>query len=670
MNMSQEIINQGLGIIATTGLKKFTNEIIEIYLKPKLLEMKDKKETEEIEFFVQDFTEYIERSYNKNLHMSTIVFRNQRKTVDDLYIPLTVKKCKSIGEDDSIEFYIDKYDDEFVPKYKKILLVDSAGMGKSTLMKFLYLKSISQNKGIPILIELRKLNKETSIIDFIKNEIDGISVHFKREEIIELIERGDFIFFFDGYDEINQDSKNVITDNIQDFISKSGNNCFIISSRDENELSSFGDFQRFDIKRLKKEEVYNLIYKYDKNGELSEELVQKLETENNLKLINEFLDNPLMVSLLYKAFDHKKTIPYKKHVFYRQVYDALFEEHDLTKGGAYVHGKKSQLDVEDFHKVLRKIGFLTLPKGIEYQKEELIKIIEDVKKQIIEVDFKTADLMYDLTCSVPLFIKEGNQYRWIHKSFQDYFAACYICYDEKKDFEKILKRISQPDKIRKYYNILDFCYDIDYIEFAKSVIYPILQDLESFTKNSYTDNKYSGYDQDELMRRKIILFRNNKIRFKKLNKEEVAAISKRSEKENIPDFDIFFNKENSTYMVTSIAIGYNKGVEFSEKRDIAILIKLLYDKKSDIVFKQPNYSSKYTLINKKLTAGTYVLDDNINNELNKKEFFKEINDYLEEMGSNVSNNGEILNLDFSKCMDLKNEIDKKINTEPCDFNFL
>lgn len=56
-------------------------------------------------------------------------------------------------------------------------------------------------------------------------------------------------------------------------------------------------------------------------------------------MINEFLKNPLLVSLLFAAFDFKQTIPLKKHIFYRQVFDAYFDSHDLSKGDSYVHEK-------------------------------------------------------------------------------------------------------------------------------------------------------------------------------------------------------------------------------------------------------------------------------------------------------------------------------------------
>ena len=70
-------------------------------------------------------------------------------------------------------------------------------------------------------------------------------------------------------------------------------------------------------------------------------------------MVGEFLANPLLVSLLFKAFEYKQQVPFKKHVFYRQVYDALYHHHDLTKEPGFERKKHSGLDLEDFHRVLR-----------------------------------------------------------------------------------------------------------------------------------------------------------------------------------------------------------------------------------------------------------------------------------------------------------------------------
>lgn len=245
----EALINAGVALVATETVKELIKNSISTYIKPKLEKSYRNMELErdliKVEEYIKD---YLERSYKNAEIMNTIVFKNQQKKVDDLYIPLTLVKSDSMYKNKNEEIYIDKYKENLINNYKKVLLVDSAGMGKSTIIKYLYLCAIRENKGIPVLIELRKLEKNVSIIEFIIKEINGVRQYLKEEHILSLIEEGDFIFFFDGYDEITQESKRDVTKNLQEFISKNSNNLFVISSRDENELNCFGDFQRFDIK--------------------------------------------------------------------------------------------------------------------------------------------------------------------------------------------------------------------------------------------------------------------------------------------------------------------------------------------------------------------------------------------------------------------------------------
>jgi len=163
-------------------------------------------------------------------------------------------------------------------------------MGKSTLMKVFFMDIINKKAGIPILIELRRISKEKKILNEIHNQINSIAKEFNYDLLLELISEGGFIFILDGYDEISlidkeavsEDYKEAVSEDLQDFISKSSNNKFILTSRPESSLSSFGDFQQFTIEPLKKKEAFELLRKYDKQGNISSLLIKKLsEKEMN-----------------------------------------------------------------------------------------------------------------------------------------------------------------------------------------------------------------------------------------------------------------------------------------------------------------------------------------------------------------------------------------------------
>ena len=391
--------------------KPFIDTLLENIVKPKVKEFSDKCKLEYEKNFVskwEHFGEYLYRTYKKYSIVNTLALKNQQKFLKNIYVPLTLETYISDNTTHK-KYKIEQFPSEMLQEYSgRLLITDTAGMGKSTLMKRMFIDVIENGYGIPIYIELRRLSKERTILKEIHEQINSISKEFDEDLLLEFIQTGNFIFFLDGYDEISSDNRVSVTSDIQTFVSKAFDNSFILTSRPESALASFGDFQKATIAALTKKEAYELLRKYDNGGEVSRLLIEKLRS-GEYSMIDEFLRNPLLVSLLYTAFDHKQTIPLKKHIFYRQVYDAYFDAHDLSKGDSYIHDKKSKLDIDDFDRVLRYIGFLCITKQkIEFEKDEILSIIDKAKNYCQDLNFTSSDFLEDILCRVPLFCVDGN----------------------------------------------------------------------------------------------------------------------------------------------------------------------------------------------------------------------------------------------------------------------
>jgi hypothetical protein len=639
-------------------ISALTKSIVDTWLTPKLKEMLEKREIDK-NFYneVSDkFAAYLKEIYSSQHIMNTIVFKNQQKTIDELYIPLHLNKVMNNGEDFEC-IKVDSYKKEFIERYKKIIITDTAGMGKSTVMKWLFINAIRQHEGIPIFIELRKLSRENTIINEIFKNINSIDNQFNEKYILSLLKRGDFIFFFDGYDEIATNDKAKVTEDLQWFISKASENVFIMSSREERALVSFGDFQRFNIKPLDKNEAYDLISKYDNGGELSAELNKKIESDKNLSLLSEFLINPLMTSLLYKAYEYKKVIPYKKSLFYRQVYDALFEVHDFSKGGVFVHDKESKLDMDDFEEVIKYISYKSFVRGKTiYQREELIGLIKEAKEKNTRIQFKETAYLEDLIKNVPLFIKDGVEYRWTHKSFQEYFAAKYICHNIKDKQKDVLLSMAKSSKNDIYYNVLDFCYDIDYTTFRRTIILNLISSFMDHYNNRqlFIDMKIDNADISE---RKMLTFSKRLFFYRyKTNDIEINR--------NITHEVLNRIKKDIGHFVTILTakeylIGYSNLPNYN-------IIKLLRNKGESFIIKS---NSKHNYIQIEYFTGIVkdkliLIDESEENVFNYKENFtignSIIYDFLIYEGDPHEN---LYTLDLKECMKLKTLIEKELESE-------
>lgn len=479
--------------LAKTGVIALTEEAVKTFVETKIKPIftnwgKDESRSIELE---NCLSEYLLRCYAKNNIMTTIVFGKLQKTLEDLYIPLILQEYRNEEE----KWIIDDNCYDILEKYNRILIVDMAGMGKSTIVKYFACQGMNLDKSIPIVIELRKLKKEQTILEFIQKQINSFDNNIEINEIVDMLKKGDFVIFFDGYDEIANENKSEILDAIQEFTSNANNARIVITSREEDDLTSLGEFKCVKIKPLNKQEAYNLIRKYDNNGEISKKLIKRLEENSSMKVLNEFLSNPLLVSLLYKTFEYKEEIPYKKIGFYAQVYEALFNDHDKTKGSAYVHEKKTKLDKYQFEQVLRAFGFLCLKTDkVEYSSQLIHQLLEQSIKRFGWLRISVDDFLYDVTHAVPFIQKDGNEYKWIHKSFMEYFAACFICYDNKELEEKYFSKISSDDYGMKYYNVLDFCYEMDTLNFRKNIILPYLKYFIEESKKYFQQEYFCNFN--------------------------------------------------------------------------------------------------------------------------------------------------------------------------------
>jgi hypothetical protein len=345
-------------------------------------------------------------------------------------------------------------------------------MGKSTIIKRIALDCISSKQYIPIYIELRRA-KDYDFSLQVKHQL-GLG-----EDVSDsCLKKLPFIYLFDGIDEIPQEIKSKTVNLLSIFANDFPDSKIIITSRHDNFLSELHGFSRFKIKPLETNQAYDLLRRYDGRGPISSQLIKGLRLENGHNL-NEFLATPLYVSLLFCAYKFKPIIPRKKELFYSQVFDALYESHDLTKELGYVREKFSKLDSTDFHQILRRLGFWCLKDGgkIEFTKDDLQITLHNIISKTPGISASPSLFIQDLIETVPLFVKEGAIIRWSHKSLMEYFAAMFICRDTKERQKEILTKLYySPDSI-SHKNLFSLCADIDYSSFRSSIIKCLLLDL-------------------------------------------------------------------------------------------------------------------------------------------------------------------------------------------------
>jgi len=390
-------------------------------------------------------------------------------SLDDVYEPLVVAT-----PDGGFEHLVDGYPVALFERSRCVAVTDDAGMGKSTLAKYIVRRSIVDSRSIPLLIELRRLRPNQSIISCLCDELAGGGPESEEgAALIGLFERGNFIFVLDGFDEVEDDARPEIVSEINEISTRFQFCYFFLTSRPEYAASLFPEFCELEIEPLSKEQAYSLIRRFDGHRQHARLLIPKIEQAG----VSEFLGNPLMVTLLYRAFEKRNSIPPKRSTFFRQVYDALFEDHDLSKGDAFTRKKECALDAEDLHKLLRALGFETFRSGrVSYNRAELLDFINAACARAgFEVDAKK--VLQDLLKAVPIFLRDGLELKWYHKSFQEYFTAQYILFDTRDRREALISKVFSSPDVEIYREIFRFLGEGDIDLLRDICVLPYVEEL-------------------------------------------------------------------------------------------------------------------------------------------------------------------------------------------------
>lgn len=444
---------------------------------------------------------YLEATQERHKYFNSEVFSNEGKLLEAYYLPLTLVKEDSRGHNTKVQ--IDGFPADLFSAYKDILVVDTAGMGKSTLLKYIFLKQIEAGGSIPVFVELRRISATKPLVQFILEEVSNGADPITENFLQYCLRSGVFTFFLDGFDEVADDDKKFVASEIVKLKASANKNKFILSSRRERSLASLAEFHKFRIQPLSKEEAFRLIRILSPIEERAESLIAKLKEISQANL-HEFLKNPLLVSLLVKSYLHSPILPVRLSEFYRQVFDALYQNHDAQKElWGFTRKKSSGLDLDRFHKALRALGYLTYRESkLEFSTDELHAQIERAKTLTADTNYAAADLCDDLLRAVPLFFPEGTKIRWAHRSLQEYFAAAYICVDAKGNQEKILNSIYEKSILR-HANLLRLCADIDEKTFKQSVVKRFLYEKLELIRSRFPTRDFPDIDPHLLATRRL-----------------------------------------------------------------------------------------------------------------------------------------------------------------------
>lgn len=381
----------------------------------------------------------------------------------------------------------------------KMIITGTGGMGKSMLMKHCFLNTIKRTNLIPVLVELRGLNDfsldEISIENYVYHTLNAFGFNLKEKYYKYSLETGCYVFLFDGYDEVKNVISQKVSQEIIDFGSKYPDNYILVSSRPLQEFVGWSDFSEYSSMPLSKEQALSLISKLDYDDGIKKKFSKQLD-ESLYEKYYSFASNPLLLTIMLMTFEDSISIPERKTDFYEQAFSTLFHRHDAMKKGRFKREILSGLGYDDFKRVFSYFCFMSFFKNdYEFTEKTAVEYIARAKNKVYSYgSFQETDYLKDMTQAVCVLVREGLNYRFSHRSFQEYFAAVYATQLSDTDQKQFLISWLKSINGRLTTDFADILCDLQPDRFFKNILYDSMNELYSMYKsNNNSDDWFLQY---------------------------------------------------------------------------------------------------------------------------------------------------------------------------------
>ena len=363
--------------------------------------------------------------------------------------------------------------EEAKDKHNKMMILADPGMGKSTLLRMEALKIAREELGklgvntpqpflnnrekvkvkdviLPLYFRLSELanklaEKNDDIINIIPQLIDK---NFQIESIVkQKLEQGKCVLFLDALDEVSSIQLHKLNTKLENFLDNSPCKIYLTSRI----VGYSGKFSK-EVKEVEivpftdqKTAEYIKTWFVNAEGYLENDLVSAaglIEELKNKPQIQGLAQNPLLLSLICSLYQTQDLIlPAKRNEVYKQAVDYMLRDWVENRKLVSVSGGKRIAKIRLLEIVAYELSCREEEIFI-FQEEDFFNVLERyLRHEEVSTIFQQSnsdELMIEL-CEedgiIQKFHEKGDQYLFLHRTFQEYFTACYLHQRIKKNQE-------------------------------------------------------------------------------------------------------------------------------------------------------------------------------------------------------------------------------------------
>lgn len=393
------------------------------------------------------YKDYLEYSCKKYSTVKTLLYKNEGKFLYNFYEPQFL-------ESESGELIDTSNSNMIFQKNHKIIVTGTGGIGKSMLMKHIFINQVNNASSIPIFIELKSINAiqldDFDFETFIFQEIERHHLNIPIDYFKETLKTGEYTIIFDGLDEIVSTHRNMLDQSLKKFVDVYYKNKYILSSRPSDDFIGWSNFSEYEVKLLTKEQAVSLIGRLDYDTKVKNKFSRELK-DRLFDNHESFASIPLLLTIMLMTYEDGASIPNNLTDFYNQSFYTLYQKHDASKSG-YKRELKANLSPEQFKEVLSYLAMKTFFKGqITFNDDSFNTYLNDFKKRN-SMAFINSNFIKDSIFNVCMISQEGINYKFAHRSFQEYFAGVGVSKLDDSTQKKLLTSWAIEDGNHIAYN--------------------------------------------------------------------------------------------------------------------------------------------------------------------------------------------------------------------------
>lgn len=357
-----------------------------------------------------------------------------------------------------------------------VVVLGTVGQGKSILFRYLTCREVHDSKRLPLFVELRRLRERATLESLILAEAATLGFDLDSKLLSHLCQNGRVVLFLDGFDEVRLEERQALITEIEALARRYPDVPILISSRPNSGIEASSLFRVVQLAELEGQEYEEVIRRlYSDNPEGAESVIAGVR-ESAPQVVS-LLRTPLMVGLLVFRYRVDQTIPENAIAFYSDLFSLLLVRHDRSKAG-FKRQRKSGASDSRLEEFFNALAFLTrLDEKGGFTAKEMTRYAKRAVETGGGAKVEPGDALADVEEITCLLLRDGEEYRYVHRSVQEFHAASFVC-DQPEEFaEKFYSSLLEKSLWLRWIQEVWFLKQLDAYRYTKYFAAPALRRL-------------------------------------------------------------------------------------------------------------------------------------------------------------------------------------------------